>query len=316
MDCSCPAERAKPWREMNAPVIIFDRRTVRRRRARAAMRLSEFDFLLRAGAERLNDRLDVMARGFPLALELGARDGLLRDATAGLGRIGSLVTGAASPACITGAAAPRLVVDEEWLPFAPACFDLAISNLALHWVNDLPGTLLQLRECLKPDGLLLVSMLGGRTLHELRACLVDAEAEITGGARPRVSPFVDVRGAGALLQRAGFALPVVDADVLTVTYADALALMRDLRGMGETNALTQRSRHFTRRGILLRAAQLYAERHAGSDGRITATFEIVTLTAWSPGPNQSRALRPGSAKRRLADALDAIEVAVPDRAPP
>lgn len=310
MDCSGRAERAKPLLDMNAPVIVFDRRTVRRRRARAAMGLAEFDFLLRAGAERLGDRLDVMAREFPLALELGARGGLLRDAVAGLGRIGTMVSGDASSDCIADLPAPRLVFDEEWVPFAPACFDLAISNLALHWVNDLPGTLLQLRECLKPDGLLLLSMLGGRTLSELRECLVSAEAEVTGGVHPRVSPFVDVRSAGALLQRAGFALPVVDADVLTVTYADALALMRDLHGMGETNALAERSRHFTRRGVLLRAAQLYGERHALPEGRIPATFEIVTLTAWSPGPNQPRALRPGTAERRLADALNATEVAM------
>ncbi|MBL8702645.1 MAG: methyltransferase domain-containing protein [Alphaproteobacteria bacterium] len=299
---------------MNAPAVVFDRPAVRRARARAAARFAAFDFLHRAGAERLADRLDVMTRRFPLALELGARGPLLREAVAGLDRIGTLVTTDPAAACVAAAPAPRLVADEEWLPFAPATFDLAISNLALHWVNDLPGALVQIRDCLKPDGLLLVSLLGGRTLAELRDCLVSAEIEVSGGARPRISPFVDVRGAGALLQRAGFAMPVVDADALTVTYADAFALMRDLRGMGETNALATRCRHFSRRDVLLRAAGTYAERHAGADGRIVATFEIVTLTAWSPGPAQPRALRPGSATMRLADALGSVEIPAGDRA--
>lgn len=299
---------------MTDPVVVFDRAAVRRNRARAASRFADFDFLHRAGAERLADRLDVMSRRFPLAVELGARGGLLREAVAPLGRIDVHVVADAAPPALAGAAPPRLAADEEWLPFADGGVDAVLSNLAFHWVNDIPGALAQIRACLKPDGLLLVSMLGGRTLAELRACLLAAESEIAGGARPRVSPFVDVRDAGTLLQRAGFALPVVDADLLTVTYADALALMRDLRGMGESNALAARCRSFTRRDVLLRAAALYAERHADAQGRIAASFEIVTLTAWSPGPSQPKPLRPGSATRRLADALGAVEIPAGDRA--
>jgi len=187
-------------------------------------------------------------------------------------------------------------------------------NLGLHWINDLPGALIQMRRCLRPDGLLLASMLGGRTLEELRACLLAAEAEVAGGASPRVSPFADARDAGGLLQRAGFALPVVDADLVDASYPDALALMRDLRGMGESNATIDRARSFTRREVLLRAAAIYAERFGGPDGRVKASFEILTLTAWAPAPSQPRPLRPGSAAARLADALGTVETPAGERA--
>ncbi|MBM3522754.1 MAG: methyltransferase domain-containing protein [Alphaproteobacteria bacterium] len=293
---------------MSAPVVVFDRRAVRRHRERAAAGFAAFDFLHRAGAERLVDRLDVMTRRFDRALEFGAHGRLLGEALAGLGRIDTLVSVDSAPGFARDA-----VVDEEWVPFAAASFDLVVGNLALHWVNDLPGTLLQLRAAMRPDAPLVVSMLGGRTLAELRDCLIAAETEIAGGVRPRVSPFIDVRDAGALLQRAGFALPVVDADLLTVTYPDALALMRDLRGMGETNALAERSRSFTRRAVLLRAAALYAERYAGGSGRLEATFEIVTLTGWTPSPAQPKPLRPGSATQRLATALGSTETPLDDR---
>jgi len=198
-------------------------------------------------------------------------------------------------------------VDEEQLPHFEAQFDLIVSNLALHWVNDLPGALIQANRALKPDGLFQAAVLGGETLHELRSCLMDAELEISGGVSPRVSPMVDLRDAAGLMQRAGFALPVVDTDRITVTYEDAFRLMSDLRGMGEANAVLERRKSFTPRGLFLRAAQIYADRFAGPDGRIPATFEVLYLHGWRPSAAQPKPLRPGSAEARLADALDTDE---------
>ncbi len=203
--------------------------------------------------------------------------------------------------------------DEESLPFAPATFDLIISCLSLHWVNDLPGALIQARRCLKPDGLFLAAMFGRDTLVELRRALIEAELAESGGAGPRISPFTDVRDAGALLQRAGFALPVVDMDAITVSYRSALDLMRDLRGMGEANAAVERRRSFTRRSTILRAAAIYADQHADSSHRIPATFQVLTLTGWAPDPAQQKPLRPGSAVHRLAAALDSHEVRVGEK---
>ena len=294
---------------------VFDRRALRRQRTRAAAGFARHDFLVRAGAERLADRLDDMKPRFARVLELGAHGGILRDSLAGRAGEALHVAADLAPAMLARAQMPVVVADEEALPFATASFDLVLSNLSLHWVNDLPGALVQIRRILRPDGLLLASLLGGRTLEELRLCLLEAESEVAGGASPRVSPFVDTRDAGALLQRAGFALPVADADLLTVTYPDALALMRDLRGMGEANAATARPRRFTRRDILVRAAAIYGDRFAGPDGRIHASFEIVTLTGWAPAPGQPKPLRPGSAAARLADALGTEERPTGDAAP-
>jgi SAM-dependent methyltransferase len=201
----------------------------------------------------------------------------------------------------------RVVADEEALPFADASIDLFVSALSLQLVNDLPGTLVQVRRALRPDGLLLAALLGGATLHELRDAWLTAEAEISGGASPRVSPFADVRDLGGLLQRAGFALPVVDSETITVTYSDPLALMRELKAMGASNVLVARDRRPVTRGLLLRAAEIYADRFAAPDGRVPATFEVLTLTAWAPDASQPQALRPGSAQTRLADALGVKE---------
>jgi SAM-dependent methyltransferase len=197
----------------------------------------------------------------------------------------------------------RLVADEEYPPFADHCLDLVISCLNLHWVNDLPGTLLQLCRALKPDGLLLASFFGGETLKELRSVLMEAEEQGEGGASPRISPFADVRDGGNLLQRAGFALPVADTDILTVSYESPLKLMRDLRGMAETNCVLQRRKSFSRRETLLRAAQIYGERYGDEDGRVPATFEVITLTGWAPAPGQQQPLAPGSAQSSLTSAL-------------
>ena len=197
--------------------------------------------------------------------------------------------------------------DPEALPLAPARFDLAVSLLALHAVNDLPGTLVQLRRCLKPDGLFLGCFLGGCSLIELRQAFGEAESEVEGGISPRVAPFADLRDVGGLLQRAGFALPVTDTDLVTVRYPDPFALMRDLRAMGMTNVLTERRRTPLRRATLMRAAALYAERFSDPDGRVRASFELVWVSGWAPHESQQVPLKPGSAGARLADALGTTE---------
>jgi NADH dehydrogenase [ubiquinone] 1 alpha subcomplex assembly factor 5 len=299
---------------MATRIDLFDRRAVRRQRERAAASLPSHDFLFREAAARLVERLDEVRRTFPTALDLGSHGGFVAEALQGRGGIETLVETDLSLAMARRAGGPRAVADEEALPFAPGSFDLVMSALSLHWVNDLPGTLLQLRHALRPDGLLLVSLLGGDSLHELRRALLEAEAETAGGASPRVSPFTDVREAGALLQRAGFALPVIDSDTIAVSYPDALALMRDLRGMGEANALTERRRGFTRRDVLLRAAERYQALFADASGRIPATFRLITLTAWAPHAAQPKPLRPGSAAARLAEALGAPEQPAGDKA--
>jgi len=286
---------------------VFDRRAVRAHRDRAAAGLGAHDFLFREAADRLADRLLDFKRAFPVALDLGCHGGILNRLLDGRGGIEMLVQADLSPRMAAAASGLRLAADEEALPFAPASFDLVLSVLGLHWVNDLPGALLQIRRCLKPDGLFLASLFGGETLTELRAALIQAEAEIEDGASPRVSPFVDLRDGGALLQRAGFALPVADAERIAVTYADALALMRDLHGMGESNAVRDRRKTISRRATLARAAALYGERHAGPDGRIVAGFQLVTLTGWQPHASQQQPLKPGSAATRLAQALGTTE---------
>lgn len=287
-------------------ITVFDRPALRARRDRAASSGGP-DFLFAEAAERLLDRLADIDRRFPMALDFGCRDGGLGRTLAGRGGIECLVQADPSPRFVARTAGTRLAAEHEALPFASASFDAVLSVLLLHWVNDLPGTLLQLRRALKPDGLLLVSLLAGDTLVELRECLMAAELAEEGGVSPRVSPFAEPRELGGLLQRAGFAMPVVDSDRLTATYPDALALMRELRLMGESNALVERRRGFSRRATLLRAAALYAEKFGQPDGRIAASFEIVTLTGWAPHPDQPKPLRPGSAAARLATALDSTE---------
>lgn len=296
---------------------IFDRNLLRRRRERAAAG-TPADFLLQEVARDLADRLSLIKRDFAVALDLGSHTGEVARSVERLANVGGVIRADSSPLLLRGATGMMVACDEEFLPFAPDSLDLVVSGLALHWVNDLPGTLVQISRVLKPDGLLLASLLGGATLSELRQALVTAEAELTGGAAPRVAPFADVRDMGALLQRAGLALPVADSDRLTVTYANMFDLMGDLRAMGATNVLVQRSRKPLRRNVLLRAAQIYADRFGEPTGRIRATFEIITLTGWRPHDSQQQPLRPGSARTRLADALGTREIGTgePVPAPP
>jgi NADH dehydrogenase [ubiquinone] 1 alpha subcomplex assembly factor 5 len=302
---------------------VFDRAAVRRHRDRAAALRDGGgeDFLHREVAGRLVERLDEVRRNFAKVLELGCHRGALTGRLAGRPGIETLIAADLSPACAaltaeTNAHVLGLAADEEALPFAAGAFDLVASNLALHWVNDLPGALIQIRRALKPDGLLLAAFLGGGTLAELREVLMTAELEVEGGASPRVSPFADVRDAGALLQRAGFALPVVDRDRITVTYESALALMADLRAMAESNAVAERLARFSRRETLMRAGALYQERFGDGDGRIAASFEVIYLTAWAPSAAQPKPLAPGSATASLADALDTDELDAGDAARP
>ena len=285
---------------------IFDRHLLRTRQRRARAR-GPATFLLEHVAAELAERLAAVLRTFDVAVDLGTpTDSLRRDLAAG-GKIATVI--AAEPAAAAlDARFPRVAADEEALPFADGALDLVVSALALQWVNDLPGTLIQIRRALKPDGLLLAAMLGGDSLNELREAFAAAESEIEGGVSPRVAPFADLRELGALMQRAGFALPVVDSDRLTVRYDSAFALMRDLRAMGATNVLAERRRTPLRRATLLRMAEIYAERFADADGRVRATFEIAWLTGWTPHESQQKPLKPGSAARRLADALGTKEL--------
>jgi NADH dehydrogenase [ubiquinone] 1 alpha subcomplex assembly factor 5 len=263
------------------PLELFDRRALRRFRERAARHWGEADFLVADVAERLADRLDDVQRQFPVALDLGCRGGVLARLLNGRGGIETLVQMDPAYGFARQAPAPRVVAEAELMPFKPAAFDLVLSVLDLHHVNDLPGALVQIRRALKPDGLLLAALFAGETLTELRRAWMEAELVEQGGAGSRVSPFADPRDLGALLQRAGFAAPVIDSDTLEVSYESAFKLMRDLRAMGEGNALVERARSFTRRATMLRAVEFY-QATADATGRITARFEVVTLTAWAP----------------------------------
>jgi SAM-dependent methyltransferase len=271
-----------------AAPILFDRALLRVRQSRA-WRSGPATFLLDRVAEDLAERLHAVLREFKMAADIGTAGDQVRDAVAG--RVDRIA---------------RIDLpdrESEPIPLAPESLDLAVSALALQFVNDLPGVLAQIRRALKPDGLLLAAMTGGDTLTELRQSFAAAEAELEGGVSPRVAPFADLRDVGALLQRAGFALPVTDVDRIVVRYDNAFALMQDLRRMGATNILVERRHTPTRRATLLRMAQVYAERFADSDGRIRATFEVIWLSGWAPHENQQQPLQPGSAKASLAEAV-------------
>lgn len=296
---------------MTTPPLIFDRALRRLRLARAAQlsgRLGGGEFLRARAAEDAAERLAAIMRRFPVAVDMGSGGTLpaaLAEAGAGE-KVGLWIKAEAATSRLPAAEA-RAVIDDEALPFAPESLDLFVSTLALHWTNDLVGALVQIRRSLRPDGLFMGSLFGGATLTELRQSLMIAEEEIHGGAGPRVSPFADGFDGGALLQRAGFKLPVSDVDRITVRYEHPLKLMADLRAMGETNVLKARSRRPLTRTVVARTMQVYAERFALPDGRIPATFEIITLTGWAAHESQQVPLKPGSAKTRLADALGAVE---------
>ncbi len=287
---------------------LFDRRLLRQRRDRAA-RQGAVDFLFAEVTERLMERLDIVKRVFPCVLDLGCAHGQLseklkkRQGTA-------YVVGADSSFSLAKKNANGIVADAEMLPFKVSSFDAIVSNLDLHWVNDLPGALIQIRQILKPDGLFLAAMLGGESLKELRQSMMEAEVQVTGGASPRVSPFADLRDMGGLMQRAGFALPVVDSDVITVDYSHPLKLMQDLRGMGASNATYNRLLKPTRRAVIMEAANIYQKKFSNDNQSVSATFQVIYMIGWSPHESQQQPLKPGSAKARLADALKVREVKV------
>jgi SAM-dependent methyltransferase len=290
----------------NSSPVIVDRGLLRARKRRA-LALGPATFLLDRVAEELADRLGSVLRAFPCGLDLGTPTDAVRRRLARGGKVGTIIAANALAATQAGRDGLAVAADEEALPFRDGALDLVVSALALHFVNDLPGTLVQIRRALKPDGLFVAALFGGDTLTELRQAFAAAEAEMEDGLSPRVLPFADLRDLGALLQRAGFALPVTDVDRLTVRYASPFRLMHELRRMGATNPLTDRRRRPLRRATLARMLEIYAQRFADPDGRIRATFEIVFLSGWAPHESQQQPLAPGSARARLADALGTKE---------
>jgi SAM-dependent methyltransferase len=305
------------------PPLIFDRLLVRAHRQRG-LRLGPATFLLDRVADEFAHRLRLVLRRFDLAVDLGTPTAAVRTALLRDGAIGAMI--AVDPALPglgregadhhAGAVALHVVADEEALPFADNTLDLVVSGLSLQAVNDLPGVLAQVRRALKPDGLFLAALLGGDTLAELRHSFAMAESELEDGVSPRVAPFPDLRDLGALLQRAGFALPVTDVDRITVRYATPLGLLHDLRRMGAANPLVERRRVPLRRATLMRATEVYAARFADPDGRVRASFDVMWLSGWSPHESQQKPLRPGSAKKRLADALGTTEIATGEKPEP
>jgi len=295
---------------MTASPLLFDRVLHQARLDRAAPDYASADFLKRRAAEDVVMRLETILRRFPVAVDLGSRNGAFSRALAASDaseKIDVLFEADLSARMLGAGNGLKAVADEERLPFGDDTLDLAVSTLSLHWTNDLVGALIQIRRALRPDGLFIGAIFGGATLTELRQALLQAEDEVSGGASFRVSPFADAIDAAGLLQRAGFALPVADVDRVKVRYAHPIELLRDLRRMGETSVLLERSRKPMSRRMLMRAMEIYVERFAEADGRVPATFEIVAVTGWAPHDSQQKPLRPGSAKMRLADALGTSE---------
>ena len=276
---------------MNAPPPLTDRIALARNRAKAARLPDRALFLQEGVVAEVQERLSEVNRTFTDVAVVTAEPALWQAAIPGV----------------------RIVADGPVLDLAPTSVDLVIHALCLHWADDPVGQIVQCARALRPDGLFLAVLFGGRTLHELRACLAEAEVTETGGLSPRVLPMAEIRDLGGLMQRAGLALPVADSDLRRVTYRDAPHLMADLRSMGETNALHARLRRFTRRGVIAGAAARYAQGFALPDGRVPATFELIFLTGWAPHEDQQKPLRPGSAAMRLADALQTRESPLPDR---
>lgn len=273
---------------MQNPPDLTDRKALARNRKRSEKMPA--DFLRLAVADEVNERLTEVNRTFKSPLIVTAHAEIWQETMLN----------------------STIIADDDVLDVAPAKHDLVIHDLSLHWANDLVGQLVQSRRALIPDGLFIGTLFGGQTLQELRVSLAEAEAAVTGGLSPRIAPMAEIRDLGGLLQRAGFALPVADATPYNVSYTNMFHLMHDLRQMGEANALAGRLRKPTRRNVMTEAASVYADNFATTDGRITATFEVVTLTGWAPDESQQQPLRPGSAKSRLADALGVPETKLKD----
>lgn len=298
-----PLKPERRWDgRMDSAPRIFDRDLVRRRRARAATTFGDADFLLREIADRLGDRIDDLTVRFQTALALGARGGAARGALAGRGGIETLVETDLAQATLVGDG-PRAVMDAERLPLADASLDLVFSPTDLHVANDVPGALVQIRRALKPDGLFLGTLFGPATLAPLRQAFLEAEASLGAAASPHVAPFVDIRDAAGLLQRAGFALPVADTEIITVSYGEPFKLLADLRAMGEANVLVERSRQAMRRDVLMAAMARLTELADDGAGRLAIPFEIVFLAGWAPAATQQQPARRGSGEVSLVEAL-------------
>lgn len=288
------------------PPQIFDRQKLAAKRDRAAETFEDYAFLKARVSRDLIERLEDTSHRFERGLEIGAATGALAAQLNGTDKVAHMTAGDISSAMVAKARARGLdarILDEEALAMAPGSVDLVLSSLSLHWVNDLPGALTQIRLALKPDGLFLGALFGAGTLMALRACLVEAESELAGGIAPRVSPLPGLADMAALMQRAGFALPVVDKDLVTVRYDTMFALLADLKGMGERASFARGMGQPLPRRVLMRAAELYARDHSDPDGRIRAHFEIVYLSGWAPAPHQPKPLKPGSATVSLANAV-------------
>ncbi len=294
---------------MNSIKNLFDRRSVRTHRDRSAIKFCDHNYLFHEIAGRLCEKLDDINRKFEFGLDLGCHSGetskllsvkhqatnwVRTDMSFQLSKIASKKTGA-----------PVLVMDEEFIAFKKHSFDIVISNLSLHWANDLPGTLAQISKVLKPDGVILISLFGEQTLHELKMCLSRAEIEEENGLSPRVSAFSTIQDLGNLLIRAGFALPVADVEKITVYYPHAMKLMRDLRAMGESNSANLRRKSFSRKTTMMRTSQLYQEKFENEANQVPATFDVITLTGWSPDISQPKPLKPGSGQVNLNNFLNA-----------
>lgn len=289
---------------MTNPPEIFDRALLRTRRNKAAANIASVDYLLKFANEDILDRLSVIMRDFPVALNLGCHHGELSTHLMALSSIDKVYSQDQSFEMLSKAPGIRIHCDEELLPFAPESLDLVVSSLSLQFANDLPGTLLQIKRCLKADGAFIAALLGGASLAELRHVFLMAEEELYGGVSPRIAPFADVRDMGHLLQRAGFTLPVTDREIVKVRYPSAMHLMKELQAMGASNCLTNRSRAHNTKALFDKVNELYAQHYASEDGRITAQFEIIYLMGWAPHPDQPKPLLPGSGTVNLKDLFE------------
>ncbi|PCI56093.1 MAG: SAM-dependent methyltransferase [Alphaproteobacteria bacterium] len=292
-------------------ILIFDRTLVKHKRQRAAHHFSDHNFLFQWSKHQLSDRLHDINRTFDTALHIGSRSPL----SAQHDKIGTMIT-LDLPDTPVEPCTAYIQASEELLPIAPQSMDLILSNLNLHTVNDLPGALLQIRNSLKDDGLFMASIFGGETLHELRKAMADIELSMFGGISPRVAPFADKPQMGDLLQRAKLNLPIIDSEIITVTYDSVFKLLHDIRGMGESNAIIERSKAPLNKEFFMRLAQKYHDDFAEEDGRIVASFEIIFLHGWAPHSSQQKPLRPGSAENSLAEALGSTEIKTGEKATP
>lgn len=301
---------------MSTDTDIFDRALLIRKKHRFKNRFDHYNFLHTHALQLICERLDDITHRFPATLYMGrpASKDLLGDLCQKAGAETLFMMDTLPSWEKTDH--PSLIGDEEFLPFANGGLDLVIANLDLHQTNDLPGSLIQIRRALKPDGLLIASLFGGETLWQLRETLACAEQKLTGGISPRVHPFADKQQMGALLQRAGYALPVVDSELITVTYPDIFKLMHDLRGMGEGNVIHQRNKKTPPRRLFHEADNDYKQNYRDQNDHIEATFEMMFLIGWSPSETQQKPLRPGSAEKSLAEALGTTEIQTGEKGTP